>query len=262
GDRRDHPGEAVAHRGAGEEGHRRFPELRERRPERRGRKCRGHPGLVPAIGLGSDGRGLRVRAFRKRFLRASGRSGGSAQRGGPHAAEEHFADQEQQRSCGEDERREHSVQVARVVAHRSTSAFRTGIRSAWLTRWTKASTGSFIAESRGWGANPISTMAISNGAMVNHSRTVRSASPCEAALRGGPKKRRWYSQSMYTAPRITPVAANTARGIAPEITRELNVPLRMRNSPTNPFVPGSPIDDSVTARNVAAIAGVTAASPP
>ena len=57
------------------------------------------------------------------------------------------------------------------------------------------------------------------------------------------------------------MAPATASG-APPIDREANVPIRTRNSPTKPLVPGRPIDDSVTTRNVAAIAGATFATPP
>ncbi len=57
------------------------------------------------------------------------------------------------------------------------------------------------------------------------------------------------------------MAPATASG-APPIVREAKVPIRTRNSPTKPLVPGRPIDDSVTTRNVAAIAGATFATPP
>jgi len=42
----------------------------------------------------------------------------------------------------------------------------------------------------------------------------------------------------------------------------LNAPSSTRNSPTKPFVPGSPIDDSVTTRNTAENAGTAFHSPP
>ena len=40
------------------------------------------------------------------------------------------------------------------------------------------------------------------------------------------------------------------------------VPSRMRNSPTNPFSPGNPIDESVTNRNTAEKTGTMAHRPP
>ncbi len=39
-------------------------------------------------------------------------------------------------------------------------------------------------------------------------------------------------------------------------------PSRMRNSPTNPFVPGTAIEDRLISRNTAKYQGTTARSPP
>src|SRR5947207_3312620 len=117
-----------------------------------------------------------------------------AEHGRPHAAQEDLAGEEYERAEGKDERGKDAVEVVRVEVHRSTSAFRTG--GGRLTRCTNASTGSFTTERRGWGTKPMATIASRIGASVNHSRTVRSGMPCSAALRGGPKKTRWYIQSM------------------------------------------------------------------
>ena len=40
------------------------------------------------------------------------------------------------------------------------------------------------------------------------------------------------------------------------------MPDRIRNSPTNPFVPGSPTDESVTMTNTVAMSGTCLARPP
>jgi len=62
---------------------------------------------------------------------------------------------------------------------------------------------------------------------------------------------------MYVAERMTPVAAKAAiRGF------HLNAPSRIRNSPTNPLSPGSPIDESVMTRNAATRCGITFFNPP
>ena len=41
-----------------------------------------------------------------------------------------------------------------------------------------------------------------------------------------------------------------------------NVPTRIRNSPTNPFSPGRPMDDRVTIRKAAVKTGMIRAKPP
>ena len=115
-------------------------------------------------------------------------------------------------------------------------------------------------------------MAARSGATQSHSRMERSGRPCVAALRIGPKNTRWTSQSMYTAPRMTPVDPMTESRTPFETDPRsgsdqvpigaTKVPRRMRNSPMNPLVPGRPIDESVTTTNTAASAGVTLASPP
>ena len=56
---------------------------------------------------------------------------------------------------------------------------------------------------------------------------------------------------------MTPVAASAAR-----VGLQRNAPTRIRNSPTNPFSPGSAIDDSVTMRKAATSRGVTDLRPP
>ena len=115
----------------------------------------------------------------------------------------------------------------------------------------------------------MSRMAASSGTTVSHSRSVRSVMPCSAARRLGPKITRWTIHSMYTAPRMTPVAARTEstcpRGRLPQLPSgvvEVKVPMRMRNSPMKPLVPGKPIDESTTTRNTAERAGATRATPP
>ena len=49
---------------------------------------------------------------------------------------------------------------------------------------------------------------------------------------------RWYSQSMYPAPRTIPVAATAA-----QTQFTVQAPMRIMNWPMNPFRPGSPIED-------------------
>ncbi len=56
---------------------------------------------------------------------------------------------------------------------------------------------------------------------------------------------------------MTPVAANAAmRG------SQRKAPSRIRNSPTKPFSPGKPIDDSVMIRKAATSCGITFFKPP
>ena len=50
-----------------------------------------------------------------------------------------------------------------------------------------------------------------------------------------------------------PVAATTVHHLA--VSKD---PMRMRNSPTNPLRPGTPIDESITTMNAAAKTGATA----
>ncbi len=56
---------------------------------------------------------------------------------------------------------------------------------------------------------------------------------------------------------MTPVAAAT-----PKAVLERNAPKRMRNSPTNPLVPGSPMEDKVTIMKITAKTGMTLDNPP
>ena len=62
---------------------------------------------------------------------------------------------------------------------------------------------------------------------------------------------------MYTADRMTPVAATAASS-----GRQRYAPISVRNSPMNPFRPGIAIDDSVMIRNAATSFGVTCFRPP
>ena len=56
---------------------------------------------------------------------------------------------------------------------------------------------------------------------------------------------------------MTPVAATTAYHFW-----TLNAPSRIRNSPTKPFVPGTPIEERVTTMKQRQKTGTTFASPP
>ena len=56
---------------------------------------------------------------------------------------------------------------------------------------------------------------------------------------------------------MTPVAAKV-----PAIFEAVNPPRRIRNSPTKPFMLGSPIDASVKIRKRAENIGITVAVPP
>ena len=62
---------------------------------------------------------------------------------------------------------------------------------------------------------------------------------------------------MYTADRMTPVAAKTVSWWF-----HLKAPIRIRNSPMNPFMPGRPIDDSVMINIAAVSRGITVFNPP
>ena len=59
------------------------------------------------------------------------------------------------------------------------------------------------------------------------------------------------------AARITPAVATTAHQ-----RRVTKVPIRTRNSPTKPFRPGSPSDESITIMNTPAKIGATFWMPP
>ena len=59
------------------------------------------------------------------------------------------------------------------------------------------------------------------------------------------------------AARTTPEVATTAHQ-----RRVTKLPTRMRNSPTKPLRPGSPIDDSITSVNTPASNGIVFWSPP
>ena len=56
---------------------------------------------------------------------------------------------------------------------------------------------------------------------------------------------------------MTPVVARTAYS-----TLALNVPTNIKNSPTKPFMPGKPIEDSVTIIKKTANIGIDFARPP
>ncbi len=66
---------------------------------------------------------------------------------------------------------------------------------------------------------------------------------------------------MYTAAMITPSAASPAYQGDPR-TLDRNAPSRMVNSPTNPFNPGNPMDESDTISMIVPNTGVIFHSPP
>jgi hypothetical protein len=57
---------------------------------------------------------------------------------------------------------------------------------------------------------------------------------------------------------MTPVAA----AIAHHRWDDVHVPSRIRNSPTNPFNPGSPMEENVATRKSPVVTGTTPAIPP
>src|SRR5438034_7442415 len=91
----------------------------------------------------------------------------------------------------------------------------------------------------GFGYTPIHTMQASNGTSTAISRGDRSASFSFTLLSSGLKITRCSAGSRYIAATMTPAVAIVA---ATGYVR--NVPSSTRNSPTNPFVAGSPIEDS------------------
>ena len=58
---------------------------------------------------------------------------------------------------------------------------------------------------------------------------------------------RWYSHSMYAAPRTMPLAATKAQNLL-----TTNTPCRISTSPMNPLSVGRPIEDIVITRKIAA----------
>ena len=58
---------------------------------------------------------------------------------------------------------------------------------------------------------------------------------------------RWYSHSMYAAPSTIPLAATAAQT---QLTTK--TPCRISTSPMNPLSVGSPIDDIIMIRKIAA----------
>ena len=67
----------------------------------------------------------------------------------------------------------------------------------------------------------------------------------------------WNIHSIYTAASITPDVAIDAYRMC-----DLKVPTKIRNSPTKPFKPGSPMDESVTIMKNTAKTGICLARPP
>ena len=65
------------------------------------------------------------------------------------------------------------------------------------------------------------------------------------------------AHNRYSAAKITPAVATTAHH-----RWAVNAPSRIRNSPTKPLSPGSPIDDSITTVNAAAKIGADFWRPP
>ena len=72
-----------------------------------------------------------------------------------------------------------------------------------------------------------------------------------------PKITLLYNQSIYAAPMITPKLANTA-------TKKLSLKaaIKIKNSPTNPLVPGNPKAAKVNTINKIAYLGITVTIPP
>src|SRR5947207_889221 len=109
----------------------------------------------------------------------------------------------------------------------------------------------------GFGYTPIHTMQASNGTSTAISRSERSASFSFTLLSSGLKITRCSAGSRYIAATTTPAVAMVAgRGYV------RNVPSSTRNSPTKPFVAGSPMDDSETIVSTAASIGTVLAIPP
>ena len=61
---------------------------------------------------------------------------------------------------------------------------------------------------------------------------------------------------------MTPVAAMAVNTFARSSAVLVNVPIRIRNSPMKPFVPGKATDASVISRNAPTSLGITAFNPP
>ena len=149
---RDDAREPVGDRRAGEQRRRGVSHLRDRRPQAERGEDRSEPRLVPAIGAGRTlGMPLRARA------RGEGTGG----------AEEHLGGEQHQRADGEDERRQHALQVGRIEVHRSPSARAAPGRSGSggrcspapcglaargrATRWMSSSAGTRVALRNGCG---------------------------------------------------------------------------------------------------------------
>ena len=71
-----------------------------------------------------------------------------------------------------------------------------------------------------------------------------------------PKITLLYKYNIYTADKITPVVAKKAKKIL-----NLNAPKIVKNSPTNPLVPGKPIEASVNNINTIAYRGILLTKP-
>jgi hypothetical protein len=92
------------------------------------------------------------------------------------------------------------------------------------------------------GKKPMMKTKSTSGASATLSRTVRSGRRLFLGFDSGPKNVFCVSVSMYTAPRMTPSAAPTASTPASaDRRRETIVPVMTKNSPTKPFVPGTPM---------------------
>src|SRR4030065_1012009 len=99
------------------------------------------------------------------------------------------------------------------------------------------------------------------GIKTNFSLKFKSLTEFIFELVTSPKTTFLYIQSRYTAAKNTPVAANTVNHQLLS-TVDLKVPVKIRNSPTKPFSPGNPIEESELKSKANEKNGTTLAMPP
>ena len=92
---------------------------------------------------------------------------------------------------------------------------------------------------------------------INNSDLFKSTICFKSELTSFPKTTLLYNQSIYAAPIITPKLAITATK-----KLSLNAPIKIKNSPTNPLVPGRPKAANVNNINKTEYLGIILTIPP
>ena len=120
------------------------------------------------------------------------------------------------------------------------------------------STAGFIGFRNTHGATPMNTAI----AMAGHEHPPLARARGPSAPRSSGWSRRRSSRAGTSRACRPPTGSRRSRPRPSSHGFHRNAPNRIRNSPTNPFRPGSPIDDSVMTKNAATSLGITCFRPP